>query len=126
MNQSSASGKEMTMAEILPDCRTKDRRNFSQTQLGISVPIFCANCGAPGGDVPEENMTFAFYLCTRCAETYGQIAGMMMMPDQVFFEKVKQEQLEAYGRYLSELELLAVVEADASPLATLIKERQRA
>ncbi len=113
------------MPDILPDCRLQDRRHFTMTALGISVPIFCANCGAPGGEVPEENMTFAFYLCTKCAETHGHIAGMMMMPDEVFFEQIKQEQLEAHGRFLTETELVTILEADASPLATLLKERPK-
>jgi len=63
-----------------------------------------------------------FYLCNKCAETHGAIAGVMLMPDEVFFEKIKQEQMATYGRYLSEQELRAVVEADASPLATLLKQ----
>ena len=109
---------------ILPDCRMKDRRQFSQTMLGISVPVFCANCGVHGGEAPADS-TFLFYLCTKCAETYGQIAGTMLMPDEVFFEKVKQEQLEAHRRFLTEAELITIVEADASPLATLLKERPK-
>ena len=109
--------------DILPDCRMKDRRQFNAGPLGIQVPVYCANCGAPGGEVPEENMTFVFYLCNKCAETYGQIAGMALMPDEVFFQKVAEEQLEKYGRFLDEKEIIAIVDADLSPLATLIKER---
>jgi hypothetical protein len=87
------------------------------------VPIFCANCGAEnGGLVPEENMTHVFWLCTPCFETHGEVAGTLVMPDEVFWQKVKEEQLEKYNRELSEAELVAVVAADASPLATLIKE----
>lgn len=107
--------------DLLPDSRPKQAKGRVFTNGGTWVPIFCANCGTDGGLVPEENMNFVFYLCNRCAETHGAIAGTMMMPDEVFWEKLKQEQLAAYGRYLSELELAKVVEADASPLATLIK-----
>lgn len=74
--------------------------------------------------VPEENMTFAFWLCKKCETTCGEIAGTMMMPDEVFWQKMKQEQLETYGRFLTEQEVVQVIEADASPLATLIKERR--
>jgi hypothetical protein len=109
--------------EILPDCRMKDRRQFSQTILGLSVPIFCANCGRRGPDVSEENCTFAFWLCNPCFEAHGAETLGTVMPDEVFFEKVKQEQLEAFGRFLTEAELITIVEADASPLATLLKER---
>lgn len=69
-------------------------------------------------------MTFLFYLCNKCAETYGSIAGTMMMPDEVFFEKLKQEQIAAYGRYLTQQEIAAVMEAGASPLARLLRSGQ--
>lgn len=112
------------MPEILPDSRAKNPtgRIFRGSQAW--VPVFCANCGCAGGMCPEENMTFLFYQCEPCARTYGAIAGTMSMPDEVFYEKMKQEQMASHGRYLTELELAAVVEADASPLATLIKQGQ--
>lgn len=46
------------------------------------------------------------------------------MPDEVFYQKVAEEQLETYGKFLSEQELITIVEEDASPLATLLKEGQ--
>lgn len=94
--------------------------------MGFMVPIYCASCGVEGGAVPEENMTFAFWLCDKrlngCFEKYGEIAGMMAVPDQVFWQKVRQEQVERYGRELGFRELADIVAADASPLATLIKQ----
>jgi hypothetical protein len=112
------------LADILPDSRLRTivtPRGMIQGPGGMWVPVFCANCGADGGMCPEENMNFLFYLCNKCFETHGQIAGTMVMPDEVFFEKLKQEQMASYGRYLTQDELRAVVEADASPLATLLK-----
>lgn len=110
------------VGEVLPDSRPINLRGARLGPGGVYwVPVYCANCGCDGGLTPEES-TFLFYLCTKCAETYGEIAGTLMMPDQVFWEKLKQEQLEAYGRYLTEQELVQVVAEDASPLATLIKE----
>lgn len=90
--------------------------------IGWMVPVFCANCGASGGMVPQENMTFAFYLCDPCHEKHGVIAGTLAVPDEVFFEQVKQEQLDKYGRLLSPAELQHVVDANSSPLATLISK----
>lgn len=111
--------------EMLPDSRLKTiitpKGMVHSAAFGTMVPVFCANCGADGGYCPDENMNFLFYLCNKCAETHGQIAGTMMMPDEVFFQKLKEEQLASYGRYLTQEELRAVVEADASPLATLLK-----
>lgn len=109
------------MTEILPDSRAKNTTGRIFTASGTWVPVFCANCGKPGGACPEENMTFLFYICPKCNETYGAIAGTMQMPDEVFFEKLKQEQIASHGRYLTEQELVAVVQEDASPLATLLK-----
>lgn len=107
--------------EILPDCRAKETKNRVFAPGGAWVPVFCANCGVDGGKCPEENMTFLFYLCKKCNETYGEVAGVMMMPDEVFFDRLKQEQLASHGRFLTEQELITVVQEDASPLARLIK-----
>ncbi len=88
------------------------------------VPVYCGQCGNPGGLVPAENMTFVFYLCNDCFAANGEITNTMVMPDEIFWEKIKQEQLEQYGRFLSESELSEVIAADASPLANLIKDRR--
>ncbi len=108
--------------DLLPDSRAKNTRGRVFTNGGTWIPVFCANCGIEGGMCPEENMTFLFYQCVPCSERLGAITGTMSMPDEVFFERLKQEQIEAHGRYLSEIELAFVVQEDASPLATLIKE----
>lgn len=110
------------MSDILPDCRSRQVKTSNFGVLGNWVPVYCANCGASGGNVPEENMTFIFYLCNTCAETYGHIANTMMMPDEVFWSKLANEQLETYGRYLDEQEFIAEVEK-GSPLTSLLKER---
>jgi hypothetical protein len=110
------------MAELLPDCRAREAKGTVLGPMGNMVPIFCANCGTQGGWVPEENMTFLYWLCNTCAETYGPIANTMMMPDEVFFERLKQEQIDKYGRFLTEQEIVAVIEEGTSALAKLIKE----
>ena len=115
--------KEISAPELFPESRMKRPKNIVYTPVGAYVPVYCANCGADGGMCPEEN-TFMFYLCNPCFARLGPITGVLMMPDEVFWEKVKQEQMAAYGRYLTNEELAAVVEADASPLATLINGRK--
>ena len=114
-------------ADLLPDSRASKivtPRGMVQGPGGMWEPVFCANCGADGGLVPAEGMTFMFYLCNSCAQTHGAIAGTMMMPDEVFWQRLKEEQLASHGRYLTELEMAQVLEADASPLATLLKSRR--
>ena len=111
------------MPDFLPDCRAQRWTSAVQSVSGWWVPVYCANCGADGGMVPEENMTFLFYLCNTCAETHGQIAGTMLMPDEVFFAKLAAAQLERYGRYLTPEEWGVVSEDPTHPLWTLAKER---
>lgn len=113
------------MTDILPDSRlhvNHTPKNMVQGPDGMWVPFYCAHCGAEGGLCPEKNMTFAFYICRKCEDACGPITGMMMLPDEVFFEKLKNEQLESHGRYLTEDEFALVIAEDCTPLATLIKE----
>lgn len=110
--------------DILPDCRAKNSKTINRGVLSNWTPIYCANCGADGGLVPEENMTFAFYLCNKCAETHGQIANTYIMPDEVFWEKLKQEQLEVYGRYITDEEMARELENESSIFSKLLKERK--
>jgi hypothetical protein len=70
---------------LLPDSRPKIQRNV-QFHLGLNwTPIYCANCGADGGFVPEDNCNFAFYLCNSCAEKLPPIEGTYRVPDEVFW-----------------------------------------
>jgi len=93
------------MPSVLPDSRTRliatPHAAVNMGLAGFQVPIFCASCGAPGGHVPEENMTFVFWLCTPCFQAHGEITNTMVMPDEVFWEEVKQAQLAKYGRALN-------------------------
>lgn len=69
-------------------------------------------------------MTFVSWFCAECSKNLAPILDTMVMPDEVFWAKLAQEQLEAYGRPLTDAELVQVVAADASPLATLVNERR--
>src|SRR5258706_1583786 len=105
------------MTDILPDSRARETKGRIFTPNGTWVPVFCANCGKDGGSCPEENMTFLFYICPKCFETYGKITGTMVMPDEIFYERLRQEQIPSPGRYLTEHELLQVVQEEASAIA---------
>ena len=88
----------MTKKDVLPDCRTLTPKGAVHLSgWGSWIPIFCANCGKEGGKVPEENMTFIFWLCDNCFETCGKIAGTMAVPDEVVWEQIRQEQLTKQG-----------------------------
>lgn len=113
--------EDLDLSNLLPDCRTKTPKGIISIRGTNFVPIFCANCGGPGGGVPGENMTFAFYLCDKC-EHLGAIAGMMAVPEEVFWEKVKQEQLEKHGRLLSNSEIVRELDDGNSTLSKLARE----
>jgi len=110
-----------TTVDILPDSRPK--RPKGAVWWGTWwIPIFCANCGADGGKVPEENMNFVFYLCPTCFESHGTIAHTYAEPDKVFWDRVRAEQLEKYQRLLTKEELQKIIDDGNSPLATLLKK----
>lgn len=122
-------GEQILHAPVLPNSLPGNRglptvRGAVQTQLGWSVTIYCASCGVAGGQVPEENCDFAFWLCKECFAKYGHLTNLYVMPDEVFWEHLRQEQLATHGRELSIPELGTVAAADASPLATLLTERR--
>lgn len=111
--------------EVLPDSRARDPKGLIFSPMGWMVPIFCANCGCEGGLVPQENTTFAFWQCTPCSEKYPAIAGTVAIPDEVFWERVKLEQLERYGRTLSAEETVAAL-ADPESLESKLARDRRA
>jgi hypothetical protein len=115
------------MPDLLPDSRMRDRakgRKGARWHMGMWwVPVYCANCGTPYGYVPEQNCDFACWLCNKCQETHGQIANTMQMPDEVFWKKVEEAQLEHYAQILGPEELLRLLEEGDSPLAKLMKEK---
>lgn len=119
----------MSDITILPDSRTNPTKTLGQSwnrgPLGIWVPIFCASCGAFGGSVPEGTTTSAFYLCDdKCVAKYGVIPGAVMVPDQVFFRELAEAQLEHYGRYLTEPELVNELADTGSVISRLAADRK--
>lgn len=110
---------------LMPDSRLKNPKQILRGDVGFGmvnwVPVFCANCGKPYGRVPEENMDFVCWLCDPCSEKWGTQYGLASMPNEVFWNKVKQEMLDKYGRILTPEELRKVTETSA-PLKTLLRE----
>lgn len=116
------------MSEILPDSRMKNPTGVKRIEFGEwgrlnMQPIFCANCGKLGAYCPEENMTFAFWLCEGpCTDSWANLAGTYTSPDEVFWETVKHEMQEKYGKYLTEREVLKAEEETTGAFAKLLKE----
>jgi len=107
------------MKELLPDSRAKASKGEIDSPIGRMQPCYCANCGKDSGYC-TVNLTHFFYLCDKCVQTYGQIAGTMMVPDEVFFQAAAEAQLEEHGRLLTPDELGKVLQEGASPLAKLL------
>jgi hypothetical protein len=63
---------------VLPDARTDNRKKTKPGPLGHMYPVYCVNCGADGGLVIAE---FFFYLCEKCAETWGRLPLPEIPPD---------------------------------------------
>lgn len=108
---------------ILPDSRAKSGAGWMASPMGGHVPIYCANCGVPGGMVPEANMTFAFWLCKPCFATHGELTNTMVMPDEVFWEEVRQAQHERHGHSLTAEETLIALADPESLESRLAKDR---
>ena len=111
------------VVDILPDTRSTGR---VVVRLGGMnwIKVFCANCGKEHGLVPEENRNFACFLCDPCADKWGPQYGYAVMPDEVFWETLKQEQLDKFGRLLTPQELDSYTRASCNPLSMLIREHQ--
>ena len=111
--------------DTLPDSRPRVQKNSRWIKGVEHVPIYCASCGIEGGWVPAKNMTFAFWLCeiNGCAEKWSPLVGTYCVPDEVFWQKVREEQMAQYGRDLSAQELIEVLKDDSNSLTKLCKER---
>jgi hypothetical protein len=114
-------------AEILPDSRVSTvftPKGAVMGAMGWEVPIYCGSCGCEAGRVPQENMTFVFWLCNSCFATHGEITNTMVMPDEVYWEEVKQAQLAKYGHSLNAEETLASLANPDSLESLLARSRE--
>lgn len=122
-DQTVAGSNLLDAKNLLPTSLPRETKGVVFRQGVAWKPIFCASCGGDGGLVPEAHCDFAFYLCQGCADKYGNIAGYMMTPDEVFWEKVKQAQLEEYGRELFPEEVVEALKDENSIIAKLAKDK---
>lgn len=116
------------MSDILPDCRPREAKGRVWIDRGDGfgkiphVRFYCANCLKVYQLVPEENCTFAFWLCNPCVEKHGAVAGTYVMPDEVFWASVRAEQQERYGCQLNPYELSEVLKHENNSLNKLVRE----
>lgn len=108
---------------VLPNSVPREIKGFTMRNGIPWINIFCANCGCDGGQIPEDTKDFAFYLCVACGEKWAPLAGTYLVPDEVFWEKVKQVQLDEYGRILQDYEIIEALKDGNHVLSKLVKER---
>ena len=114
--------------DTLPNCIAQRNERSIVWANGMKwLPIFCANCSKEGGQVLETDWVrvknFAFYLCDPCAAKWAPMVDVAMAPDEVFWHKVHDAQLENFGRELSEAELIEAMKDDTHILTKLCKDR---
>ena len=73
-------------------------------------------------DVPNRE-EFAFYLCDDCAVKYGDVAGTWVEPDAVFWQKVREAQLDRHQRELTPVEVVRELDDPSSYLHKLVRDR---
>lgn len=126
---------DLSAVEILPDSRSKGKKEqrwcASQWTNGFYLPghweepVFCNMCGdGPGGWVPAENITHVEYMCNACFPKYGHLTIRSWMPDQVFFTKLEQAQIEKYGRTLTTEETINSLSVPESLESTFARDRK--
>jgi|SRR5271154_3192966 len=117
--------------DILPESRMKRRIGGVRGPDGTMIPIFCANCGAPCGRVPEKFITFTFALCDPCSEKVGDLAHLYKEPDTVFWKRVHEAQLEdmkkrtGVARPLTAQELVVQMDDPTSVIGKLKEEWEK-
>ncbi len=112
------------MTVVLPNSVARRQSGIVMRGSVPWVPIWCANCGKPGGMVPQATATFAFYLCVPCSEKHGNIEGTVMVPDEVFWAKANEIIAAEYGRPLTELEMVKEADDPSSVISKLIRESE--
>lgn len=117
----------MSQPDILPRCTARDPKVTTYRDGVAYYRLVCASCDADGGEVSEGLVSmhgFAFYLCIPCEKKYGVPVGAMRMPDEVFWDRVRQEMLDKYGRLLSADELLVLAADGNSTIGKLLRDRK--
>lgn len=114
--------------DLLPNCIAERSERSIVWSNGMEwLPIFCANCGKDGGMVLkvdwERVKNFAFYLCEPCAERWAPLTNMSIAPDEAFWRRVHDVQIEQFGRELTDAELVEALKDGDHVLTKLCRDR---
>ncbi len=114
--------------DILPNCIAMRNEKSVVWANGVTMlQLFCANCGKESGLVMQTDYdrvkNFAFSICIPCAEKWSPMVGVGLVPDEVFWSKLHEAQMEAFGRDLTEEEIVEALQDDSHILSKLCKDR---
>jgi hypothetical protein len=114
--------------DILPNCiTTRSEKTVVWPNGQKLIQLFCANCGKPGGLVMQTEYerinNFAFYLCDPCAEKWSPLVDTQICPDEAFWQKVREAQMEEFGRELNAEEIAKALADETHVLTKLCKDR---
>ena len=124
---------EVKVEGILPNSRLKEDKKVIFWPNGMKlVPLYCANCGVDSGSYVLESewdsvKNFACYLCderqNNCAAKWSPLLGVYMTPDEVFWTKLRNAQIEKFGRELTGPEIIEALKDENHIISKLAKER---
>jgi hypothetical protein len=114
---------------ILPSSATRTivtpKKSVDCGIIGYWAPCYCASCGKEGPLTPEGALQEhdAYWVCPRCFKQYGESTVMAVMPDEVFYQKCVDHQMNKYGRLLTPLEMHEKLQDPDSQESLLARER---
>jgi len=108
---------------VLPDCRTKQSKTFRGPDNQEYEQAYCANCHKAGPIVLAENCNWMFWLCNVCETKWAPVAGTYAQPDEEFFKRVAEAQLEKKARSMTAMELLKELEDPNSTFSKIARDR---
>jgi hypothetical protein len=117
---------EATAGELMPSSLPIVSRQVVFRGAIPHVQVFCASCACGGPFIPEvmrEQKVFVCYLCEPCAEKWSPMLDTLLVPDEVFWARVKAEQLEREGRELTPLEIYEALKNSDHYLSKLARSR---
>lgn len=112
--------------DLLPSSVPREIRGRVAHKGAMWIPLFCMNCGVAGPHVPEQavqDKAYHGYLCEPCGEKWSPLFDTMLVPDEVFWARVKQEQLEREGRELQPYEVVEALKDGNHYLSKLARDR---
>jgi hypothetical protein len=110
--------------DLLPDSRASyvsTPRNLVWRDGHLCAVAYCFSCGVACGWVLWD-MSHASVLCDPCHVKHGAAMADMWIPDQVVWEESAHQQLEEFGKYLTEAELAEEVKRPNSKLGMLARK----